>query len=574
MNGSRTIMDHPELVRATCTHLGPAALAALAQTSSAVGAIAAAALYRHLAVAASASDPVQQWAVAGDGLRDYTVVVSPRRVALLLRTLSENPRLAALITAFALGPCSDAPAASRRVARAFVRVLEAHASCLAVFSCADPLVVPPGCRWPLARAQIGDLALDRTPGPLAQDVGVSFGGPSVPRSAVAPLCAARSAAHLSFLAAATAALFCTPDPPLPDTLAPQRLSLVFRHAAGGPVLNFARVARSVHLPSVRHLDLDLLCASAAAHADQQRPCACVRRVLASVALGARDRHQFRALAHLRLLFQPSDDWLSPSELLDQVLTPAAEAVGACRALRTLEMDFNTPLYKIYADSGMSSLHFNLNMNEKLMQAFFLPMTAARLESLVLPDFFMGFIFYKNFHESLLHTCRCAGCGALLRHIARLFTPLPEDELRDDHSASLYVLIGIVLDKLRTERRPVPAPVVGPPSDAAVLFRGEPNSLHRHLHTSECTCELDASHPMNVDTLVTTYIAHQGRPLVEYMALIFPALRAVDLHGLRFRGRAAGLACVSDASEYPAELFEVDVAPLEVPLEPFGRLSLL
>lgn len=345
--------------------------------------------------------------------------------------------------------------------------------------------------------------------------------------------------------------------PLKTKLGPKRLTVTHSHCAEEQPLGFAAIDAIIDLSLVQTLVLDLGCSKGA---DE---CMCLARFADALREYLAENGGLPNLTQLELLFQPQSEWLGPSALLEAVLLPFGTFVNSLCALAHLSIDFHTPLFKMYSADGMPSQQLNLRCNEKLLEAFFLPFTresatsvSRTLRSLALPDFFMSFVYYKpNFYELFLHTCTCSGCNLTLHMLEQSFLPLGEEDV--DPVESLYVLVGLVLDKLQNERR-----LLTPD----VLFLGDRNSLHSHLHCgTSCSCDLDVESAVNWDNLVTTYVMHQLRPIADYLALVFVNMERVLLHGVPYE-RHETMTSVFDPETYP-------VLPEAEKRGPYGRFSL-
>lgn len=85
----------------------------------------------------------------------------------------------------------------------------------------------------------------------------------------------------------------------------------------------------------------------------------------------------------------------------------------------------------------------------------------------------------------------------------------------------------------------------------------PNALHpgfctrREQHFKEGeTSNVSCRKPADADDLVTTYILHQVRPVVEFLAAVFPNLDHLMVHGLHFEKRGSCFSSVFDPDSYP------------------------
>lgn len=353
-------------------------------------------------------------------------------------------------------------------------------------------------------------------------------------------------------------------------LTPKELTFSHSHTDGASALDFAALERTVDLAQVRTLRLSVDCLVS---------CRCLGRFAEQLCAYLAQQRGMPRLTLLELRFLPQSEWLGPSDLVEEVLTPFGNFVKTLCALQHLTVDFAAPLYKMYSESGMPLLYLNLRCNEKLLEAFFLPLctdsptsVSRTLRSLALPDFFMLLVYYKpNFYESFLHTCRCAGCALVLAMLQEQF-PLGDEDI-DSEEASMYVLVGLILAKLQHER-----PLL---ARRQVLGAGT-NTLHLHLHRhTPCQCgalatlatgsaNAHATHATHVvDALATTYVVHQCRPIADYLAQIFQGLTHLTLHGVHY-ARGNGMQCVFDEETFPA----LPAAPACAPQRPYGHFSLV
>lgn len=282
---------------------------------------------------------------------------------------------------------------------------------------------------------------------------------------------------------------------------------------------------------------------------------------------------------------PNLEWLRPHQILDAVLTPLGNFVKTLRGLTRLTLDFSTPGLKMFGNElGMSSPLLN-KLNEKLMEAFFLCLftpsdgcVSKNLKHFQAPDFLTSFVYYKpNFLESFLHTCKCWGCALVLDRLDSLFFPMGEEHPLDPHS-SYYILMAYMLSKLQTDREacyPIKAKRYN--FRQYPLYKGPPNMLHQHFHeTGPCKCILDAQSDMNIDNLVTTYVMHQLRPMVEYLVLIFENLETMMIHGIYYHRKDAKMVSTFDREDYPAEFLQAkthEIATCIEPEGPFGHFGM-
>lgn len=252
---------------------------------------------------------------------------------------------------------------------------------------------------------------------------------------------------------------------------------------------------------------------------------------------------------------PSDDWLRPHQLLEEVFAPVGEFIKSLRRLERLRVDLCTPSFKMF-ENFMSSTLLN-KLNKRLMEAFFLCFfvtkennTVDTLRTLQLPDLLTSFFYYKpDFYLNLLHTCTCDGCAKVLALLDEHFLPLqePDEDFEGlDDESLYYVLFGHILAKLQADRE-VFVPVNGNRCDFAhyPMYKGDPNTLCTHYHDESCECP-------DIDALATVYVVHQLRPVVNFLALIFVNLDYLMVHGIYYQWCDEGkrMVTIFDEENYP------------------------
>ncbi|EGV61367.1 hypothetical protein CANTEDRAFT_98619 [Yamadazyma tenuis ATCC 10573] len=308
---------------------------------------------------------------------------------------------------------------------------------------------------------------------------------------------------------------------------------------------------------------------------------------------------------------PNLEWLRPHQILENNLTPLSTFVTSLSSLSRLTIDLSTPGFKMF-DNSMGMTSFILNrLNERLMEAFFLRFfttgstrTRLNLKTLHLPDFLTSFIYYKpDFYKSLLHTCKCWGCQLLLNKLKDLFHPLIEDDDDDDDDeeddearseemdiqSTYYILIGFILGKLQADRE-----VCVPIKQNAFnyrnypIYKGAPHTLHSHFHTSnsgsKCKCGIsngvadinedpNGLEALSIDNLVTTYVVHQLKPIVEFLPSFFVQLDSLMIHGIYYEKQGSGMVPIFDEQEYPCEFLaekDLEIRSGSHPDLPFGK----
>ncbi|CAK7902774.1 hypothetical protein CAAN1_18S01090 [[Candida] anglica] len=322
------------------------------------------------------------------------------------------------------------------------------------------------------------------------------------------------------------------------------------------------------------------------------------------------------LERFQLELFPNLEWLRPHQILESILTPLGTFIKSLASLSRLSIDFSTLGFKMFDNGmGMSSLLLN-KLNERLMQAFFLsffitsptesisssytissPVTEggdlscimANLKTLQLPDFLTSFIYYRpEFYESLLHTCPCWGCQLVLDRLKELFIPLvsekddgeQEDETDEgslDDESTYYLLIGFILGKLQADREVcIPIKRDSYKFDNYPIYKGQSHTLHTQFHSDEnCQCFGDHNIP-DIDSLTTTYITHQIRPILNYLSKIFYNLDTLMIHGIFYKKTDEGrMVSIYDEDEYPASFLasrKTEDGGERRPKIPFGKYT--
>lgn len=127
---------------------------------------------------------------------------------------------------------------------------------------------------------------------------------------------------------------------------------------------------------------------------------------------------------------------------------------------------------------------------------------------------------------------------------------PEDfNLLALHNGAFYVMIGIILEKLLSERM-----VLTPLNRKTVLsecsiYGGPPNVLRK----LQLLC--GKRNLLDLDTLACTYILHQIRPVLQFLAKHFSNLSLVMVHGLYYEKKMGEFQNVFDCEEYPDVLYQ-------------------
>lgn len=115
--------------------------------------------------------------------------------------------------------------------------------------------------------------------------------------------------------------------------------------------------------------------------------------------------------------------------------------------------------------------------------------------------------------------------------------------------AFYVMIGIVLEKLLSTRT-----VLAPLNRKAglsecAIYRGPPNVLKRiHLLFGK-------TNSLDLDALACTYILHQLRPALRFLAKHFPKLSLVMVHGLYYEKKEGEFHNIFDSDDYPELLYQ-------------------
>ena len=351
-------------------------------------------------------------------------------------------------------------------------------------------------------------------------------------------------------------------------------------------LQFKVISDKIDLTYLTHLYLKIDCVER-----RNYNCNCFSKFFKDLAAYLVSRRGLPNLISFELELFPNLEWLRPHQILENILTPLGGFVKTLSNLSRLTIDFSTPGFKMFDSSmGMSSLVLN-KLNERLMEAFFLCFFTSNhlriisnLKTLQLPDFLTSFIYYKPaFYESLLHTCQCWGCSLVLDKLSDLFFPLNEDEeiqeMNDE--ATFYILIGFILGKLQADREVcIPIKQTTFNYKNYPIYKGQPHTLHNHFHRGEANCrcnvkeDLNGESKLNIDNLVTTYIVHQLKPILQYLSMIFFKLDNLMIHGIyyEFNHKARRLKPIFDDEEYPPEFLQEKSKEIQsgiTPDLPFG-----
>jgi len=118
-----------------------------------------------------------------------------------------------------------------------------------------------------------------------------------------------------------------------------------------------------------------------------------------------------------------------------------------------------------------------------------------------------------------------------------------------NKSAFFLMIGLVLDKLQNERKLL-APLNRKTGlNECHLFRGQPNTL------AEIAAISGQENSHNWDLLVSIYILHQIRPVLQFFKKHFPKLSLVMVHGIYYeKGQDGNFHSVFDSDEYPRLLF--------------------
>lgn len=349
-------------------------------------------------------------------------------------------------------------------------------------------------------------------------------------------------------------------------------------------LNFETINSKIDLTYLNLLYLKIDCCE-----HRINNCNCFQDFFKNLTIYSKENNGLPNLNCFELELYPNYEWLRPHQILENILTPLGHFIKSLSKLSRLTIDYLTPAFKMFDVSlEMSSNSLN-KLNERLMEAFFLCFfvvndendTIVNLKTLQLPDFLTSFIYYKpDFYNSLLHTCQCWGCQIVLEKLKELFFPLYDPDEEDDESededwndnnnrqeldaeSSYYILIGFILGKLQSDRE-VCIPIKQTKFDYKnyPIYKGQPHTLHNHYHedATDCKCNF-LSDPQgmseyNIDNLVTTYIIHQLKPIINYISLIFINLDNLMIHGIyyEYNYTTRAMEPVFDKDDYPIELY--------------------
>ena len=352
-------------------------------------------------------------------------------------------------------------------------------------------------------------------------------------------------------------------------------------------LLFKALSDKVDLTYLTHLYLKVDCIG-----HRYSRCDCFPNFFKDLTLYLSKHGGLPKLVSFELELYPNLEWLRPNQILENILTPLACFIKSLLSLARLTIDCSTPGFKMFDNSmGMSSLLLN-KLNERLMEAFFFcflgslrPRLSRNLKTLQLPDFFTSFIYYKpSFYESLLHTCDCWGCALVLEKLSDLFFPIDEEDSIHgmEHEGNFYLLVGFILGKLQADREVcIPIKQRSYSYKDYPIYKGQPHTLHNHFHAKKkaCNCSIEndpnGTHAFNIDNLVTTYIIHQLRPIVNYITTIFTNLDNLMIHGIYYQANkdSGTLSPIFDSEKYPAELLllrKQEMADGTKPDLPFGH----
>ncbi|CUM54608.1 uncharacterized protein AC631_04014 [Debaryomyces fabryi] len=351
-------------------------------------------------------------------------------------------------------------------------------------------------------------------------------------------------------------------------------------------LLFKVISDKINLTYLTHLYLKIDCIER-----RNYNCNCFSKFFKDLAAYLVSKRGLPNLISFELELFPNLEWLRPHQILENILTPLGVFVKTLSNLSRLTIDFSTPGFKMFdSGMGMSSLVLN-KLNERLMEAFFLCFFTSNqlriisnLRTLQLPDFLTSFIYYKPaFYESLLHTCQCWGCSLVLDKLSDLFFPLNEDaeiqEMNDE--ATFYILIGFILGKLQADREVcIPIKQTTFNYKNYPIYKGQPHTLHNHFHRGENSCkcnikeDINGESKLNIDNLVTTYIIHQLKPILQYLSMIFFKLDNLMIHGIYYEydQSTRRLKPIFDDEQYPPEFLEErakEIKSGKIPDLPFG-----
>ena len=153
------------------------------------------------------------------------------------------------------------------------------------------------------------------------------------------------------------------------------------------------------------------------------------------------------------------------------------------------------------------------------------------------------------------------------------------EMNDE--ATFYILIGFILGKLQADREVcIPIKQTTFNYKNYPIYKGQPHTLHNHFHRGEANCrcnvkeDLNGESKLNIDNLVTTYIVHQLKPILQYLSMIFFKLDNLMIHGIyyEFNHKARRLKPIFDDEEYPPEFLQEKSKEIQsgiTPDLPFG-----
>lgn len=282
-------------------------------------------------------------------------------------------------------------------------------------------------------------------------------------------------------------------------------------------LDFLSLERCIDTTSLSKIKLNIDC--------HELSCSCYQHFFQSFAEHVVHHCGLAKLRTVEVEGFAQEDWLRPVEMLERVLEPLSNFLKSLKGLSDLKLDFATPSLKITGEPAISDAN---KINRRLIDAFFLSMFETpdfglRLRRLELPDFLSSFIYYKpSFQGSMLHSCMCEGCTALLSKIKEEVAPeIDTDEVEEvDDSQAMYLVLYGILRKLQHEGLISLSP--RSPYSMSLLRTDKSDWLAEHF--SSCTIS---------EQDLKTYIVHQLIPMKDYFLGIFEKLHSLCLHGVMF-----------------------------------------
>ncbi|CAI5755668.1 unnamed protein product [Candida verbasci] len=354
-------------------------------------------------------------------------------------------------------------------------------------------------------------------------------------------------------------------------------------------LDFESINSKIDINYLSHLYLKVDCNE---HRDSL--CNCFEKFFNDFSEYSRLNNGLPNLKNFEIESYPNLNWLRPHQQMENILVPLGGFIKTLGNLSSLTIDFSTPGFKMF-DNNLGLSNYLLNkLNEHLMEAFFLSFFTndklpllTNLKVLQLPDFFTSFVYYKpDFMESLLHTCKCWGCQLVLEKLEDEFFDKDEDI---DLQSSYYMLIGYILGKLQADREVcIPIKEKTFLYSSYPIFKGQAHTLHLAFHKDQeeegevinkCKCDIiNDSYgldPMNIDTLVTTYIVHQIKPIIKFLSIMFLSLENLMIHGIYYEKdlKTKEFHPIYDSKEYPDELLQLAAERIQnnvTPKGPFGN----